>query len=559
MISLTCGHCYCQECQFKEPVLKILCRQCKERKGLVAENQLRLVVGCYRKLMQTLALSAKWRDRDCVADPKDPNFSPIPEIIREVTEGVKVSRAVLIVRPPERFLNVRQVPTPKKEAVVAGKKTKRGEKRKPSPKNPLKERQTNAQKKMKMASQIVKRRLQYTSGIKPPATSTKGSSVAQKKKQTQRLIEQLLGDESMTEEEAGWTSTTESQGTISDDDLATKTGDSQSLELFSGHALPLEVVSDCLSDPPTGTYAHFEMLDTRPTPKSVKKLCTKSSSLRSSSRTKRVKHPARTPLAPRCRWHSIHPGTHRHPRSRKKPMTSVSPTVLQLKSLGSPSGNKSSLACDTVVIATTPKSKKEKAKPEIGKRSHKKMLVGGSGSVGKKLADKEGKKEARVFQIPMQGISLPLPARISPPSHLITNSLLVAEEQSLLPLVPSETPPGLGSASSSAVLPFDLNEILAQAAATPPPKKKKKKKQKNVPTSFDCKLTLEEIEELRRKPRFRCRCGTNPGVMFLDMICCKHKCPCFFHELPCLRCKCRGCNNPFNKTMVTKETATSSS
>ena len=87
MISLTCGHCYCYECQFKEPVLKILCRQCKERKALVVENQLRLVVGCYRKLMQTLALSAKWRNQECVADPKDPNFSPIPEIIREVTEG----------------------------------------------------------------------------------------------------------------------------------------------------------------------------------------------------------------------------------------------------------------------------------------------------------------------------------------------------------------------------------------------------------------------------------------------------------------------------------------
>ena len=73
-------------------------------------------------------------------------------------------------------------------------------------------------------------------------------------------------------------------------------------------------------------------------------------------------------------------------------------------------------------------------------------------------------------------------------------------------------------------------------------KKKKKFKRK----SYICTLSREEIEALKQQPRYCCRCGTNPGVLFGHLICVKKKCPCFYNEMPCFRCRCKGCCNPYN-------------
>lgn len=163
MISLTCGHCYCFECQFREPLLKIQCRQCRERTGLVMESQLQLVVKCYRRMCQVIGeelrknpcaldvivdkeerqvvsdtmtklnISIKLPSEDqvkcgeagivpekeattvskktavTVGDPKKKTTvtveDPIGEIVREVEKGTKVSRAILWIKPPHKYLN----------------------------------------------------------------------------------------------------------------------------------------------------------------------------------------------------------------------------------------------------------------------------------------------------------------------------------------------------------------------------------------------------------------------------------------------------------------------
>ena len=121
MVSLSCGHCYCAKCQLGTPLLKIQCRQCKERTGLVAENQIRIVVTCYRHMCHVISeylnttpsaslISGKFtlaRDRE-IPD----GFNPVTEILAEVVEGVKVSRTVLLVLPPPKYLNPKPPPDP---------------------------------------------------------------------------------------------------------------------------------------------------------------------------------------------------------------------------------------------------------------------------------------------------------------------------------------------------------------------------------------------------------------------------------------------------------------
>ena len=158
MISLVCGHCYCYQCQFRTPLLKIQCRQCRERRGLVIETQIRLLVNCYKRMCHILAselnqnplifeikgadpvnhLAGDEKDKEKVkgdgnkdkGDPKTKSktassagFNPITEILKEVEEGTKVSRAVLVIKPPLKYVNAKVMPTPKKEVSLAAKNT----------------------------------------------------------------------------------------------------------------------------------------------------------------------------------------------------------------------------------------------------------------------------------------------------------------------------------------------------------------------------------------------------------------------------------------------------
>ena len=157
MISLVCGHCYCYQCQFRAPLLKIQCRQCRERRGLVIETQIRLLVNCYKRMCHILAselnqnpqildgnganpvnhvaVGGDEKDKENigisskgVGDSKtksktaaSASFNPIAEILKEIEDGTKVSRAVLIVKPPMKYINARPMPTPKKDASLATK------------------------------------------------------------------------------------------------------------------------------------------------------------------------------------------------------------------------------------------------------------------------------------------------------------------------------------------------------------------------------------------------------------------------------------------------------
>ena len=134
MVSVSCGHCYCSKCQSGTPLLKIQCRQCRERTGLVIENQIRIVVQCFRHMCHVLsdhlekcpaaAATVKGGEFTLAKGRETPDgFNPVTEILSEVISGVNVSRTVLLVLPPQKYLNPKpppDPPMPKKEQSSPG-------------------------------------------------------------------------------------------------------------------------------------------------------------------------------------------------------------------------------------------------------------------------------------------------------------------------------------------------------------------------------------------------------------------------------------------------------
>ena len=124
MVSISCGHCYCCKCQVGAPLLKIQCRQCRERRGLVIETQLRLVVKCYRRMCHVLAdylsraggaaaAAVKGGEFTLAKGREIPEgFDPISELLTEVLEGKIVSQLVLFVLPPAKYINPKPPPDP---------------------------------------------------------------------------------------------------------------------------------------------------------------------------------------------------------------------------------------------------------------------------------------------------------------------------------------------------------------------------------------------------------------------------------------------------------------
>lgn len=297
LMAVPCGHCYCYQCQFGEPLLKIHCRQCRQRQGLVTNTQLKIIAKLYRELTHILSAIRPITDQY------------LQEIINEVREGVKVSRGLFYIQPPERYRHY------KLTAI-----------NKPKP-TPVKRREEERED-----------REDIIPAVAPLLVDDYGSTVC----------------------------------------------------------------DDCFieSDISSNMFNHFTLMKGRP---SYNKL----------------------------QW----------------------------------------------------------------------------------TVKKRGRRRR----------------------HVLTPSL----RQSVIKKMPSQQAVTVKMETSNVSFPLSL-------ISKPPSVIKKKKKKKINPSksaAFICSLTREQIDECKRK--YSCRCGTNPGVMYGHLICMKKKCPCFYNGLPCIKCRCRGCCNPY--------------
>lgn len=126
MVSPVCGHHYCAPCQTSAPKLKILCRQCRERKSLIEEKQLRITVACYKQICYILATpregetdsvqsqnhkkipETEYKDDDTPSSstgvPSLHDIDIFTELVKEVTEGTELPRVILHQPVPPKFL-----------------------------------------------------------------------------------------------------------------------------------------------------------------------------------------------------------------------------------------------------------------------------------------------------------------------------------------------------------------------------------------------------------------------------------------------------------------------
>ena len=356
MVSLSCGHCYCEQCQYGNPLLKIQCRQCRERTGLVINTQLRTVVLLYKELLQVLRLTST----ELVS------LTPFKELIKEITDGIKVSPVILMIRPPERYMTGKPA-TPKKEPIRSEQLVIVGS----SSPSQLHE--------VKTVTKVVKNDVKLS--IIQPSNEPCPASI-------------------------------ESENILDD-------------------SYNLEVEGTCLMVPHKAEKDyHFHFSITTNTQYNIPFNLAKQS---------------RSPFTPRL--HTKHP----------------------IKSLKRLSKKKNRLHC---VVSNLVKA-----------LQHQPLVT-----------------------TPQSQSSLPT----SVPQSSLTSSQSLTKEH------------------------LDQRSTIKKM-------KRKSKKQKYI-----CTLSNEEIEELKKEPKFRCRCGTNPGVLHEHLICAKKKCPCFLNGLPCSRCRCRGCCNPYN-------------
>jgi len=132
MVSPVCGHHYCAPCQRASPKLKILCRQCRERKNLIEEKQLRIIVACYKQICYILATRYEEeavspqpqnhkKTSDSAKQDEDLSSSSTPslhtidiftELVKEVIEGTELPRMILHQPIPTKFLARKASMTP---------------------------------------------------------------------------------------------------------------------------------------------------------------------------------------------------------------------------------------------------------------------------------------------------------------------------------------------------------------------------------------------------------------------------------------------------------------
>ena len=150
MVSPVCGHHYCAPCQTSNPKLKILCRQCRERKHLIEEKQLRIIVACYKQICYILATQREGetippqpqthkKESESTHKAEDTSTSTLSfhtidiltELVKEVTEGTELPRMILHQPIPTKFLarkatmgpGIQVTPSPSSNRVVVSQKS----------------------------------------------------------------------------------------------------------------------------------------------------------------------------------------------------------------------------------------------------------------------------------------------------------------------------------------------------------------------------------------------------------------------------------------------------
>lgn len=407
------------------------------------ENQLRLLVGCYKHMCLVLAdhmskslsgqdKSTKLPGSEKEGKPNADDFDPIAELLKEVQEGTKVSRAVLIVRPPEKYLKPPSSSTPRKDYSS-----------KSSLSTSLAHSSTAATLTSASGSQKVASKLPDEGISMEVKSHLKGRKGESKKKQ------HVTGDQSMQQPSSDTEPMQRDCGSSNSEEELVGVGSSEkqskkkSFSPISAQTGDLEVSASCFNlEYVTVTTSTIEVKGGTPQLMEIDQpnsssLETGSSSLPLPERMMEKFGRSLSPLSPRVvlRRRRIDPAR-----------------VCPLK---------------TVTIDSSEPGASHRLVKEA-RRTPAKLTAQGGAEKTFDLVDGSSEEESTMEVSYLEG-------------------------------------------------------EMVKSPVLPTPTKKRKLKNPNVPC---------------------CRCGTN-NPQFLEKICARSKCPCFIKQLPCRKCHCRHCHNPF--------------
>ena len=489
MISLSCGHCYCYKCQFNQPILKILCRQCKERAGLEVETKLRIIVKLYIELMNLLHK---------VYEPTGEEFDPINEMIKERVQGVKVSRSVLLIKPPDRYTNVKQT-TPKKDNVA------------------------HAPSSSDNRTKSTKRQIDVdtpsdTQPKKKPGRKPKKKPVVYEESTTE---EECIPSECDDANDPDYSAGGETETDCNDDETPS----------FSS-SVKLSGVLTVSDDHPVDTRVATSVFSRRQQPTHLTRKTSKLlHGIAAGSRV--VSLPVSLP-APSCG------PAHRKPVPRK-------PGRPPLKSSRKPSMLSRKIQLSRKILAQQNLLPRKRPGRPLSRPMQLTQTIEDSSVMSQPIIVPHPQPIVVPHPQPVMCVGSPLICEEPKES----DQQVIVKEFNNASLFQDSTVGDDFACSLYAPTAEETNgrtmygPTLVGVPAPPPsfPKKRGRKKKLSI-----CRLSPEELEALKMKPKFRCRCGTNPGVLFGHLICAKRKCPCYLNDIPCVRCRCRGCCNPYNNS-----------
>lgn len=495
MISLSCGHCYCSKCQQGTPLLKIQCRQCKERTGLVVENQIRLVVNCYRHMCHILSdflaehpNSTLHQGEFTLAKNKEipVGFNPVTEILVEVVEGVKVSRTVLFVLPPPKYLNPKPPPEtlpPRKEQVSPAIVNPPPP---PTPPSAL----PGPSGKQASTSQEEEPLIDVT-GTTPESPLLLKATPPQVKEKKER--------------EAGPTKSDKKQilvGTTTSTKTTTPKKSKKSKLVDVPSALFHGSVDFFYSRPASrrGTMRLFF---------SLKLLRLKQATLPCAESNPEVNVEC-------INQEHISPGNLCYYLRPEVPSTALLPPPYRTPS--------SSCIPDFATLLRTDSSKSQIPTAVGGKRSLRQITLRPRNPLTPRAKYRilRRKYKSPYLSYPQSLQQQQQQQKRSKPTHLLTKA-------ELAPLSSSSSSSSIPSNATLAQCNISLCSPNSEQVLTAPPAAKKKKRSPLTPG------------------KWRCRCGTNNPQTF-DRICARGKCPCFAKGMGCNKCLCRHCKNPFNSS-----------
>ncbi|XP_062521926.1 E3 ubiquitin-protein ligase MSL2-like [Corticium candelabrum] len=120
-VAAQCGHSYCRRCGEigEKPVLRITCKQCRNRDNLVPDEQMRTIVSCYRAVCTLVHTSTISKNRELSMQHNACAASGVVEkLIDEIVQGKSLPSLEILPKTNFPPCHIQRAAEQRREAVA---------------------------------------------------------------------------------------------------------------------------------------------------------------------------------------------------------------------------------------------------------------------------------------------------------------------------------------------------------------------------------------------------------------------------------------------------------